>query len=43
MDENNEMEVQFEPATEHISVRITVTEKKMFIKWCRENKDIYEP
>ena len=38
MDENNEMEVQFEPATEHISVRITTTEKKMFIKWCRENR-----
>jgi len=38
MDENNEMEVQFEPATEHISVRITVTEKRMFIKWCRENR-----
>ena len=38
MDENNEMEVQFEPATEHISVRITVTEKKMFVKWCRENR-----
>jgi len=32
------MEVQFEPATEHISVRITTTEKKMFIKWCRENR-----
>lgn len=38
MEENNDMEVQFEPATEHISVRITVTEKKMFIKWCRENR-----
>lgn len=38
MEENNDMEVQFEPATEHISVRITTTEKKMFIKWCRENR-----
>lgn len=38
MEENDEMEVQFEPATEHISVRITVTEKRMFIKWCRENR-----
>ena len=38
MEENDEMEVLFEPATEHISVRITVTEKRMFIKWCRENR-----
>jgi len=36
MDENNEMEVPFEPADQHISVRITTKEKKLFIKWCKE-------
>ena len=36
MDENNEMEVPFEPANQHISVRITTKEKKLFIKWCKE-------
>jgi len=38
MEENNEMGVHFEPADQHISVRITPTEKRMFIKWCRENR-----
>ena len=36
MYENNEMEVPFEPADQHISVRITTKEKKLFIKWCKE-------
>jgi Sec-independent protein translocase protein TatA len=36
MDENNEMEVPFEPADQHISVRITTKEKKLLIKWCKE-------
>ena len=36
MDENNEMEVPFEPADQHISVRITTKEKRLFIKWCKE-------
>lgn len=36
MDENNEIEVPFEPADQHISVRITTKEKKLFIKWCKE-------
>lgn len=38
IEENNELEVHFEPADQHISVRITPTEKRMFIKWCRENR-----
>jgi len=38
IEENNEMEVPFEPADQHISVRITPTEKRIFIKWCIENR-----
>jgi len=37
-EEKNKMEIEFDPATEHISVRITAKEKRVFVKWCRENK-----
>tara|TARA_B100000900_G_C20361109_1_gene626369 strand:- start:392 stop:691 length:300 start_codon:yes stop_codon:yes gene_type:complete len=37
-EEKNKTEIEFEPATEHISVRITAKEKRIFVEWCRKNK-----
>lgn len=38
MEEINEMDAHFEPADQHISVRITSSEKRKFIQWCRDNR-----
>ena len=38
MEENNEIMSQYETADQHISVRITPKEKRLFTKWCRENR-----